>query len=234
MRRRPISNATFSIVLALAVAAVACMDDGSPGVPSPKGATTSTTTSSAPSVTPDDGTSATPSPTEPPVPEGPPETRGSSSTDCVNGWVTPPEGSAKYLSPLGVIRRTTGVRGPLRIVDLRYFEGPESPPTDKGYLLVVQRWYVKLYAKRDFSFAGRFLVEARRFGQGLAAVAPYDTSGFASPDWIGFQLTADLAPTSYQGLPGQWAGLPYDFVEGGQGLTIPGLPDEVVGCVDGT
>ncbi len=99
---------------------------------------------------------------------------------------------------------------------------------------MVQRWYVKLYARRDFSFAGRFLVEARRFGQGVAAVAPYDTSGFASPDWIGFQLTADLAPTSYQGLPGQWAGLPYDFVEGGQGLTIPGLPDEVVGCVDGT
>jgi hypothetical protein len=148
--------------------------------------------------------------------------------------VTPPAGSERYLSPLGVIRRTTDVRGPLEIVDLRYFEGPESPPTDKGYLLVVQRWYVKLYARRDFSFAGRFLVEARRFGQGVAAVAPYDTSGFASPDWIGFQLTADPTPATYEGLPGAWAGLPYDFVEGGEGLTIPGLPDEVVGCLDGT
>lgn len=234
MRRRPISNATLSIVLALALAAAACTDDGAPDDPSPTGATTPPPASSAPPVTPDDSPSAPPSPTEPPAPERPPETVGTSSTDCVNGWVTPPEGSEKYLSPLGVIRRTTGVRGPLEIVDLRYFEGPESPPTDKGYLLVVQRWYVKLYARRDFSFAGRFLVEARRFGQGVAAVAPYDTSGFASPDWIGFQLTADATPATYEALPGAWAGLPYDFVEGGEGLTIPGLPDEVVGCLEGT
>ena len=234
MRRRPISNATLAIVLALALAAVACTDDGAPDDPSPTDATTTTTTSSAPPVTPDDSPSATPSATEPPVPARPPATRGTSSTDCVNGWVTPAAGSAKYLSPLGVIRRTTGVRGPLEIVDLRYFEGPESPPTDKGYLLVVQRWYVKLYARRDFSFAGRFLVEARRFGQGVAAVAPYDSSGFASPDWIGFQLTADPTSTTYEGLPGAWAGLPYDFVEGGEGLTIPGLPEEVVGCLEGT
>lgn len=234
MRRRPISNATLSIMLALALAAAACTDDGAPADPSPAGTKTSTSTSSAPPVTPDDTPSATPSPTEPPIPARPAQTRGASSTDCVNGWVSPAEGSEKYLSPLGVIRRTTGVRGPLEIVDLRYFEGPESPPTDKGYLLVVQRWYVKLYARRDFSFAGRFLVEARRFGQGVVAVAPYDSSGFSSPDWIGFQLTADPTRASYEGLPGEWAGLPYDFVGGGEGLTIPGLPDAVVGCLEGT
>jgi hypothetical protein len=149
--------------------------------------------------------------------------------------MTPPDGSPRHLSPLGVIRRTTGVRGPLRIVDLRYFTGPESPPTDKGYLLVVERWYLKLFAERDIAFQGRFLVEARRFGQGVAAVAPYDTSGFRSPDWVGFQFqSSDVTPVAYEGLPGEWSGIPYDFVEGGAGLTIPGLPHEVAGCLDGT
>lgn len=134
-----------------------------------------------------------------------------------------------------MIRRTTGVRGPLVITDLRYFTGPESPPSDKGYLLVVERWYVRLYARRDPAFQGRFLVEARRFGQGLAAVAPYDTGGFRSPDWIGFQYdSADADARTYPALPGAWEGVAYDFVEGGEGLTIPGLPDEVAGCLDGT
>jgi hypothetical protein len=41
------------------------------------------------------------------------------------------------------------------------------------------------------------------------------------------------------GLPGLWAGVPYDFVRGGGGPDtpgpgIPGLPEEVVGCLDGT
>jgi hypothetical protein len=133
-----------------------------------------------------------------------------------------------------VIRRTTGVRGPLEVVDLRYFEGPESPPSDKGYLLLVQRWYVKLFAERDHAFSGRFLVEARRFGQGLSAVAPYDSTGWTSPDWVGFQLAADTTPKAYEGLPGEWSGIPYDFVDGGAGVTIPGLPDAVIGCLDGT
>jgi len=94
---------------------------------------------------------------------------------------------------------------------------------------------VKLFAKRDFSFAGRFLVEARRFGQGVAAVAPYDSDGYRSPDWIGFQYdSADPEDRTYEGLPGTWAGVPYDFVEGGAGIEIAGLPDDVVGCLSGT
>ena len=235
MRRRPVSNATLSIAIVVTFAAAACTGDGNEteGATGPTAPTT-TSTSTTPPVTPVEPTGASPSPTRPTLPDTPPETRGASSTDCVNGWVTPPEDTERYLSPLGVIRRTTGVRGPLEIVDLRFFEGPESPPTDKGYLLVVQRWYVKLYARRDFSFAGRFLVEARRFGQGVAAVSPYDSTGFSSPDWVGFQVTADPDASSYEGLPGEWAGVPYDFVEGGEGLTIPGLPAEVVGCLHGT
>lgn len=173
--------------------------------------------------------------TPPAHPEEPPPTRGPAAPDCVNGWTTPPEGSPRYRQPLGIIRRTTGVRGPLVVVDMRYFEGPESPPSDKGYLLVVQRWYIKLYAERDPAFQGRFLVEARRFGRGLAAVAPYDTHGFRSPDWIGFQYdSADPEPKAYPGLPGLWSGIPYDFVKGGAGLQIPGLPEQVVGCLAGT
>jgi len=175
------------------------------------------------------------SPTRPPLPEEPPATSGPAALDCVNGWTTPSEDSEKYLSPLGVIRRTTDVEGPLQVVDLRYFTGPESPPSDKGYLLVVERWYVKLFAERDYSFAGRFLVEARRFGQGVAAVAPYDSTGFRSPDWIGFQYdSADPERRAYEGLPGTWTGVPYDFVEGGAGIEIPGLPDDVVGCLSAT
>jgi hypothetical protein len=172
------------------------------------------------------------SPTPPALPDEPPATSGPIAADCVNGWKTPKAGSGRFTSPLGVIRRATGVRGELVVVDMRFFEGPESPPSDKGYLLNVQRWYVKLYAANDLSFQGRFLVEARTFGQGLAAVAPYDTSGYRSPDWIGFQFdSGDPEPKRYEGLPGEWSGIPYDFVEGGAGLEIPGLPDEVVGCL---
>ncbi len=118
---------------------------------------------------------------------------------------------------------------------MRYFTGPESPPSDQGYLLEVQRWYVKVYATNDRSFQGRFLVESRRFGRGLSAVAPYDTHGFRSPDWKGFQYdSADVATRIVPRLPGAWSGIEYDFVRGGAGLNFPGLPDDVIGCLDGT
>ena len=75
------------------------------------------------------------------------------------------------------------------VVDMRTFVGPESPPDNKNYLKDIRRWYVKAYAKGDPAFQGRFLVEQRRFGEGVVAVAPYDTSGFASPNY-----TRSLAP----------------------------------------
>jgi len=220
------------LAAALLLAAFAACTDGTEG---PGRTGPSMPPSSEPPVSPVETPSATVSPTRPPLPEEPPATSGPAALDCVNGWTTPPEGSDQYRSPLGVIRRTTGTEGPLQVVDLRYFTGPESPPSDKGYLLVVERWYVKLFAGRDFSFAGRFLVEARRFGQGVAAVAPYDSAGYDSPDWVGFQFdSADLERRLYGGLPGTWAGVPYDFVEGGAGIEISGLPPDVVGCLSGT
>lgn len=121
------------------------------------------------------------------------------------------------------------------MVDMRYFTGPESPPSDKGYILSVERWYIKLYAKDDMSFQGRFLVEARRFGRGLSAVAPYDTHGWTSPDWRGFQYDErNTQRRVVPGLPGTWSGVEYDFVTGGAGLDFPGLPDAVLGCLEGT
>jgi hypothetical protein len=216
----------FSIALAVVLPLIfaACTgDEGDTGGPA----------GFAPGPTPVE--SATPaSPTPPAIPEQPPATRGPVASDCVEGWVTPKTDSARYRTPLRVIRRVTGETG-LEVVDMRWFDGPESPPSDKGYLLNIGRWYVKAFARDDPAFQGRFLVEARTYGTGLVAVAPYDTNGFRSPDWTGFQFdSSDTQPKAYPGLPGTWSGVPYDFVEGGAGLQIPGLPNEVVGCVSGT
>jgi hypothetical protein len=188
-----------------------------------------------PPISPTTATSPTSPVPPPPTPASPPPISGAASSTCVNGWSTPPPNSDPYLQPLGIIRRTEGVQGPFVVVDMRYFTGPESPPSQMGYIAEVQRWYVKLYAKDDPAFQGRFLVEARRFGRGVSAVAPYGTHGFSSPQWIGFQWdSADKTPRTYPDLPGQWAGIPYDFAKGGGGLTIPGLPSQVAGCLDGT
>jgi hypothetical protein len=215
-------GAIASVCVALALAA--CTADAEPGA-----------TSTTPPVAPISGTGSTASPTPPALPEQQPARRGPVTADCVDGWVTPPRDSPGSLEALRVIRRVTGVRGPLEVVDLRSFEGPESPPSDKGYLLDIQRWYVKAFAKDDLSFQGRFLIESREFGTGLVAVAPYDTNGFLAPDWVGFQFdSGDPEERAYPGLPGLWAGVPYDFVAGGAGLQIPGLPDEVVGCLSAT
>ncbi len=221
MRRFLIS--TFVCVCALLFAAC---DGDDPASPAP-----STSSPIAP-LTPG---SPVASPTPPALPIVPPETSGPPAGTCDKGWATPTPGTPEFTDPLGIIRRTTGVRGPLVVVDMRRFIGPESPPSPQGYLLAVERWYIKLYARDDIAFQGRFLVEARRFGRGLAAVAPYDTEGFHSPDWVGFQFDSEIrARQSYPGLPGRWSGTPYDFVRGGAGLKIPGLPDEVLGCLAGT
>ena len=228
MYRRSRSKATvalFALTLAFAIGACSPDDGDRAGDPTPP-----------PPISPAERPTSTPSPTPPALPQEPPLTSGQVDVDCVEGWVTPEEGSTRFRQPLGLIRRATGIDGPLIVVDMRYFQGPESPPApDKGYLLLVERWYVKLYAERDLSFQGRFLVETRRFGRGVSAVAPYDTAGFRSPDWIGFQFeSADQVPRYYEGLPGTWSGTAYDFVQGGAGLRFPGLPDDVVGCLAAT
>jgi hypothetical protein len=214
---------TATIALALLILA-GCDRSGSvfPNSPSPSESSSSFTPS-----TPE----ASPSP--PAIPANLP-TSGPKTTSCVNGWTRPPAGTALAIKPIAAIRKVVPIPGKPVIVDLRYFTGPESPPSDMGYLTTVRRWYVKLFSKRDVAFQGRFLVEARDFGIGVVAVAPYDTSGFRSPDWSGFQYDAGDADTrGYPGLPGVWSGIRYDFVRGGAGLDVPGLPSEVLGCIAG-
>ena len=190
-----------------------------------------TTPSEEPSAFPPPQTVA--SPTPPAVPGTPPPTSGAASATCVDGWRTPAEGSGLAKTPLTIIGRTTRMPADPVIVEMRYFTGPESPPSEKGYLATVERWYVKLFSEANLRFQGRFLVESREFGQGVVAVAPYDTDGFRSPDWSGFQWNeADQDPRAYPGLPGRWRGIRYDFVRGGAGLDIAGLPDEVRGCLE--
>lgn len=222
-------------LLGAGLVAVSVLTTG--GASASRASSPSTGPSASPSVTSSASSGATPqvSATPPALPASPPPTSGPRTSTCVNGWITPKAGTPQFTDPLGIVRRTTGVLGPLVVVDMRYFTGPESPPSDQGYLLEVERWYIKMYAKNDLSFQGRFLVELRRFGRGLSAVAPYDTHGFRSPDWKGFQFdSADLTTRVVPGLPGAWSGIEYDFVRGGAGLNFPGLPDDVIGCLDGT
>jgi hypothetical protein len=157
----------------------------------------------------------------------------------VNGWTTPPAGSPDATDPLGIIRRSTGEQAAFEVVDMRLFVGPESPPSEPpdGQGLPPEHPALVREAVRAGrpAFQGRFIVEQRVFGRGLAAVAPYDTKGFHSPDWRGFQYdSADMQPRLVSGLPGTWTGVDYDFVKGGEGLDLPGLPAAVVGCLRST
>ena len=166
---------------------------------------------------------------------GPVDPRGARRRPASRGGGRRARDTPLFTDPLGIVRRTAPVDGDFVVVDMRYFTGPESPPSDKGYILEIDRWYIKLYVESDWSYQGRFIVEQRTFGRGVAAAAPYDTKGFRSPDWTGFQWdSADTTAREYPGLPGQWSGIPYDFVQGGAGLEIAGLPDEVRGCLQGT
>ena len=183
-------------------------------------------------------TRRSPSPAESPVGGG--VEAPTATQACVNGWIEPTDPEQREL-PFHVIRRTMKVDGEFDVVEMRYFEGPESPPSTKGYLLRVDRWYVKARLQGQRSFRGRWLVEERAFGSGVAAVAPYDSKGFTSPDWIGFQYEGeDEKRVRYRGLPGKWAGIPYDFVTGRDPemgkkvFNFPGLGPEVSGCLTGT
>jgi hypothetical protein len=104
---------------------------------------------------------------------------------------------------------------------MRYFTGTDG----------VLRWYLRGAIATDANFRGRFLIEARDEDAGVAAVAPYESTGFHSPDWTGF--TGEGEPQTYLGLPGRWSGTPYDFVSGGAS-GVPGMPAEVIGCLSDT
>ena len=212
------SRRSWVWLLALALLS-SCADE--PGAPGPKAASP-----------------RGPSPAKSPFREG--VEAPTATVACVNGWIIPTEPEQREL-PFHVIRRTMQVDGEFHVVDIRYFEGPEGPPTPKPYLSHVDRWYVKAWLKGDPSFRARWLIEERSFGSAVAAVAPFDSEGFRSPDWVAFQYEGeDAERRSYPGLPGTWSGTPYDFVSGRDPATgkpafrFPGLPPEVSGCLTDT
>lgn len=159
-------------------------------------------------------------------------TSAAPTADCVSGWTTPEPAEAAYDDALAVLAGQLGVDAPWQLDALRYFTGPDTSwsatPAD-----IVERWYVRGALANDASFRGRFLIERRSdLDARLVAVAPYESTGFASPDWTGF--IGDSEPHTYLGLPGRWSGTPYDFVSGGAVVGGPGLPGEVIGCVSDT
>lgn len=164
------------------------------------------------------------------------------STSCVDGWWDQGFGSASLYDALKVI----GVAEPPAQVDIdafvveeaRYFTGPEdaqviSPRPN------VERWYIVGYAETDPSFRGRWLIRRATFGMGLAAVAPYGSTGFGPGIWetcvdpcqVGRPLAGewcdpacveDYISRSCEGLvPGVWS--PGDCA---------GPPPEVLGCLE--
>lgn len=50
----------------------------------------------------------------------------------------------------------------------------------------------------------------------------------------GISAEGDGPPRAYADVPGLWPGIPYDVVTGEGDGGMPGLPDEVLGCLEGT
>lgn len=152
---------------------------------------------------------------------------------CVNGWLGPVPGSAEYDEGIATLEGYMGVIGPWSVTEMRYFTGPDVPWIIEPHYDVVERWYIRAALVSDPAYRARWLLEKRTDQiKGVSAVASDGSFGYESPDWTGF--VGDGPPTNYLGLPGQWSGIPYDFVTGEGDSGQPGLPDEVVDCLTAT
>ena len=163
-----------------------------------------------------------------------PATSGEPGPGCVTGWVSPTRGTALRTDPLDVIREGMGVSGEFAVVEMRYFTGPPAPGLVSDD--VFERWYVKAHLADDPTFGARWLVHRWPPGAGIVAAAPFDTTGYHQGDWHSFEGvdwgSEPDGPYAVEGLPGRWSGRDIDPVIGEEGY--PELPDEVVGCLDGT
>jgi hypothetical protein len=158
---------------------------------------------------------------------------GTPSPGCINGWTRPPPATPQYDEGIAILEGYMGVVGPWTVTEMRYFTGPDSPGIIEPRYDVVERWYIRAALVSDPAFRGRWLLEKRTDTiLGVSAVAPWESFGYESPDWTGF--IGEGPPQNYLGLPGQWSGIPYDFVTGENDGGQPGLPDEVVDCLAAT
>jgi hypothetical protein len=161
----------------------------------------------------------------------PKPTTGQPSETCVNGWTSPAPGTEERRRGLELLHLSVNIEELFVVEEIRYFTGPQSHAIIEPVYPVVERWYIKARLQSDPSFRGRFLVREDPVGSGVEAVASYDSQGWQSPDWAGFE--GDGGPTAYPDLPGEWGGVRYDFVRGA-GPGLGGLPPEVEGCLLGT
>lgn len=164
------------------------------------------------------------------------------SAGCVEGV----EVDCLQAHPLWQALESIGVGGPWSEIDpdafviegVRHFAGPEDAnvvaprPT-------VERWYVVGYAETDPGFRGRWLFRRTTAGFGLAAVAPYGSTGFGEGIW---ETCVDTCQTG-RPLAGEWCdpACVEDYIfrscEGiAPGTWAPGdcagPPPEVLGCVE--
>jgi hypothetical protein len=205
----------------------------------PPTSTTTTTTASTTTTTTSTITTSTTTPSTTASTGGAtttqPKPAGNAGPGCVNGWIVPARGTRLRVEPLDMIRQEMGITGPFQVIEMRYFTGPEVPWILAPRSPFVEWWYVKAHLVDDPAFRARWLL-ARRWEprrQGIAAAAPFDAEGYQSPDWRGF--IGDRPPHAVEGLPGMWVGDDFDFTVGDDPyLEHPGLPDEVVHCLDGT
>jgi hypothetical protein len=216
------------LVALLAVVALAGCVGASPSDSiQPTARATGPTPSATESASPLTPSSTSPSASAPTLPSGPP------APGCARGWRTLAADDPLTVEALHLIADQMGITGPFTVDEIRYFEGPDSPGVIEPRFDPVRRWYVKAALRADPTFRGRWLVESREPGrEGISAVAPYASVGYTSPDWRGFE--GDGAPRVIAGLPGEWAGVDYDFVTGEGDNGQRGLPPEVEGCLAGT
>ncbi|MCB2224206.1 MAG: hypothetical protein KQH83_08535 [Actinobacteria bacterium] len=194
--------------------------------------TTTATTTAPPTTT----TTAAPTTTTTTLPPS-----GPASADCIDGWITPAEGSPEWVDGLSYLGIAPG--RPIEPDDfvvevMRYCVGPEdaniiAPRRD------VERWYIKGHATNDPSFQGRWLARRVDVGAGLAWVAPYASTGFGPGVW------EDCYDSDRTGMvagdfcsPGAgWDPMANSCLGIAPGTWTPGdcsgLPPEVLGCFAG-
>ncbi len=149
------------------------------------------------------------SPTPPALPVLAPPTSGPPTGTCDDGWATPPAGTPPFTDPLGTGPSHHGgardhswswtcatSRARNRPRRTRDTCSRSSGGTSSSSPRTTSR-------SRDGSSS-----RSRRFGRGVVAVAPYDTEGFESPDWIGFQYDSAHTAGRLSGSAGGMVGDP--------------------------